>query len=314
MTRAILPACVLRVGLRLRRRSRLWLTLLVLIGLGSVPLRAAVGDGLVWQIEGARGSVFIAGSMHLLRRERPALPAAILKAYEESDSLVMELDTDEIDDQYTAQLMLHLATFADSRDLRTIAGEERWQKLRALLVRAQIPESFAATLEPWGVAILLTSLEYARLGFDPDIGVEKQLQALAARDGKSIAGLETPEFQLGLFDELPMDEQLQLLDMTLEDIGEMPDTVDELYTAWRAGDLPALDALLLKGYREMPRLYEDLVERRNRNWIAPIKALLEQERDTLVVVGALHLVGERGVITLLEREGLKPVRFPAKPH
>jgi len=295
-------------------RRGLWLVLLLSIGLGSLPLRANETDGLVWQLQGPRGSVFIAGSMHLLRRERPALPAAIVKAYEESESLVMEIDADDIDDQYIAQLMLRLATFADARSLPMITGEARWQKLQTLLARVQIPESFAATLEPWGVAILLTSLEYARLGFDPEIGVEKQLQDLAARDRKPIAGLETPEFQIGLFDALPMDEQLQLLDMTLEDIGEMPDTVDELYAAWRAGDLRALDALLLEGYREMPRLYADLVERRNRNWIAPIKALLKQDGDTLVVVGAVHLVGEQGVVAMLEREGLKPVRYPATLH
>lgn len=310
MTCAPIPSPGVLAGLR---RS-LWFALLLSIGLGSLPLRANETDGLVWQLQGPRGSVFIAGSMHLLRRERPALPAAIVKAYEESESLVMEIDADDIDDQYTAQLMLRLATFADARSLPMITGEARWQKLQTLLARVQVPESFAATLEPWGVAILLTSLEYARLGFDPEIGVEKQLQDLAARDRKPIAGLETPEFQIGLFDALPMDEQLQLLDMTLEDIGEMPDTVDELYAAWRAGDLRALDALLLEGYREMPRLYADLVERRNRNWIAPINALLEQDGDTLVVVGALHLVGEQGVVAMLEREGLKPVRYPATLH
>lgn len=280
----------------------------------GAPLYAKPSDGLVWQVKGPRGSVFIAGSMHLLRRDRPTLPAAITEAYGEAESLVMEIDTDDVDDQHTAELMLRLATFADSRNLPSVAGDARWQKLQPLLSRVQVPESFAETLEPWGVAILLTSLEYSRLGFDPEIGVEKQLQTLAARDRKPIAGLETPEFQIGLFDALPMDEQLQLLDMTLEDLGEMPDTVDELYAAWRAGDVKALDALLLEGYREMPRLYEDLVERRNRNWIAPIKALLERRGDTLVVVGALHLVGERGLIALLEREGLKPSRYPATSH
>lgn len=306
--------------MRSRVLRGLWLGLLLATGLCSSPLRAAQDEGLVWQLQGPRGSVFIAGSMHLLRRERPALPTAIVKAYDESESLVMEIDTDDIDDQYTAELMLRLATFSDGGSLPSIAGDGRWQKLQPMLSRVQVPESFAATLEPWGVAILLTSLEYARLGFDPEIGVEKQLQDFAARDRKSIAGLETPEFQIGLFDALPMDEQLQLLDMTLEDIGEMPDTVDELYAAWRSGDLQALDALLLEGYREMPRLYADLVERRNRNWVAPIKALLDKEGDTLVVVGALHLVGERGLIALLEREGLKPQRYPnprrypVKPH
>lgn len=275
----------------------------------ATPATTTASEGLVWELRGPRGSVFIAGSMHLLRRERPALPAAIVQAYTEAEALLLELDTDDIDDQRMAQLMLGMATFADARSLPTVAGNARWQQLQPLLTRVQIPEAFAATLEPWGLAILLTTLEYARLGFDADLGVEKQLQSLAARDRKPIAGLETPEFQIGLFDGLPMDEQLQLLDMTLEDLGEMPDVVDELYAAWRAGDVQALDALLLEGYREMPNLYADLVERRNRNWIAPIKALLEREDDTLVVVGALHLVGERGVIALLEREGLKPTRY-----
>ncbi|MBM4239903.1 MAG: TraB/GumN family protein, partial [Gammaproteobacteria bacterium] len=95
-------------------------------------------------------------------------------------------------------------------------------------------------------------------------------------------------------------------DMTVAELDEMPAMVDDLYAAWRSGDTKRLDDLLLEGYRETPKLYDDLVDRRNRNWVPQVKALLEREGDTLVVVGALHLVGERGLIALLEREGLQP--------
>lgn len=284
------------------------LALLLVLG-GGQAATAASTDGLVWKIDGPKGAVYIAGSMHLLRRDRPALPAAIDAAYREAEALVMEIDTDDVDEQAMAALMLRTSTFSDGRSLPLVAGDARWKALRPVLARSRVPETFAMALEPWGVAILLTTVEYARLGFDPEVGVEKQLQQRAARDRKDIGGLETPEFQLGLLDSLPMDEQLQLLDMTLEELDEMPAMVDDLYAAWRGGDLARLDALLLEGYRETPKLYDDLVDRRNRNWVPQVKALLERDRDTLVVVGALHLVGERGLIALLEREGLQPQPF-----
>ncbi|MBM4233817.1 MAG: TraB/GumN family protein [Gammaproteobacteria bacterium] len=281
-----------------------------LLGFSSVarPTVAAnaIPAGLVWQIDGPKGRVYLAGSMHLLRRDRPALPPAIDAAYREAESLVMEIDADALDEQKMAALMLRTSSFTDGRSLPLVAGENRWKIVRDLLAKAQVPEAFAASLEPWGATILLTTLEYARLGFDPELGVEKQLQQRAARDQKEIDGLETAEFQLSLLDSLPLAKQLQLLDVTLAELDDMPSMVDDLYAAWRSGDVRRLDELLLEGYRETPNLYDDLVDRRNRNWVPQVKALLERDEDTLVVVGALHLVGERGLIGLLEREGLRP--------
>ncbi|MFM8586583.1 MAG: TraB/GumN family protein [Gammaproteobacteria bacterium] len=273
------------------------------------PAYATPSEGLVWVVQGTGGKVYIAGSMHLLRRDRPALPEAITEAYRESESLVMELDVDDINEQAMAAQMLGAASFSDGRTLPSVAGETRWNALQPVLATLQFPAPFAATLEPWGLSILLTTLEYARLGFDAEVGVEKQLQKLAAADKKAIAGLETPEFQISLFDSLPLDEQLQLLDMTLSDIAEMPTMADDLYLAWRRGDTRRLEELLLEGYKAMPKLYDDLVDQRNRRWVPQVTSLTKKSGDTLVVVGALHLVGDRGLIALLEKEGLKIERY-----
>jgi len=75
--------------------------------------------------------------------------------------------------------------------------------------------------------------------------------------------------------------------------------------AWRLGDIDYLEQTLLDDVSGYPELYETIVAGRNRLWVDTIEALLEQEEDYLVVVGALHLVGEDGVPQLLEQRGIK---------
>ena len=98
----------------------------------------------------------------------------------------------------------------------------------------------------------------------------------------------------------------------LDKFGNLTRAAIELAKDWRSDRyLRRLEALLLEGYEAMPKLYDDLVDQRNRRWIPQVKSLLSKENDTLVVVGALHLVGDRGLIALLKREGLKIERYTA---
>ena len=148
------------------------------------------------------------------------------------------------------------------------------------------------------------------LGFEPGLGVEEQLKARALADHKPIDGLERIEDQLGLFDALPPEEQARLLELTLEDSATSVRDIDALTRAWRRGDARALARLLLREYRHFPSLYEPLVYGRNRNWLPRLEALLQRDDDSLVVVGAMHLVGERGVVELLRQRGhvVEPLR------
>ena len=50
---------------------------------------------------------------------------------------------------------------------------------------------------------------------------------------------------------------------------------------------------------------------RNRQWLPKIEALLKEDRDYLVVVGALHFVGRDGLLALLKQDGHKAVAVPA---
>jgi uncharacterized protein len=160
-------------------------------------------------------------------------------------------------------------------------------------------------LAPWVVALTISDAEYLKLGYDPEQGVERQIEHLAERDHKGLRGLETPEEELGQLEHLTPEQQRRFLLLTLEDLDEAQKDTDELVTAWRAGDTRRLDAVLSEEYTSFPELYRALVSERNRRWMPQIEQFLQESQDYLVLVGALHLVGKGGLLELARSAGLK---------
>ena len=300
-----MPALALR-----RPLAVLALLLAILPAAATVPA-AAAEVGTLWRLRGGAGTVFIAGSLHQLRRDRAALPPSYGQAYGQAERLVMELDMDAISPAALAGELLGRAIDPQGRSLRDGLPPASWRALQPRLAGLGLPEAAIDRFEPWAVALLLASAEFLQRGYTPDSGVEGQLQARAATDRKPIDGLETPAQQLELFDGLPRSDQVQLLEVTLKELDSVGPRLDALEGAWRAGDLSRLDALLLSDYRQRSALYQRLVVRRNQAWVAPVKELLRRSDDTLVVVGLMHLLGEQGLIALLRQQGLKPERFVA---
>jgi|Laugresu1bdmlbdd_1035124.scaffolds.fasta_scaffold00019_1 uncharacterized protein YbaP (TraB family) len=300
----------------MKRLLALWLGCF-LCAVAAVPMWAAAassnGAGLVYQVEGPNGRFYLAGSMHLLHAERASLPAPLERAYRNSASIVMEIDTDDGDAQDAGARLLEAAQLAPDTSLQALLGEARWNTVRTALAEAGFDAERASRFEPWGLALLLTQAGFARQGYTSAAGVEQQWTERARRDGKPISGLETAAMQIALLDGLDMNVQRQMLDLTLEEVQEMPQMLDELEDAWRAGDLQRLEALLLEGYRQMPELYTALLVERNRRWVSQIRAWPTTSPPRLVLVGALHLVGEQGLPALLQRAGYTVERLTGGP-
>ena len=300
----------------MKRLLTLWLGCF-LGAVAAVPMWATAassnGAGLVYQVEGPNGRFYLAGSMHLLHAERASLPAPLERAYRNSASIVMEIDTDDGDAQDAGARLLEAAQLAPDTSLQALLGEARWNTVRTALAEAGFDAERASRFEPWGLALLLTQAGFARQGYTSAAGVEQQWTERARRDGKPISGLETAAMQIALLDGLDMNVQRQMLDLTLEEVQEMPQMLDELDDAWRAGDLQRLEALLLEGYRQMPELYTALLVERNRRWVSQIRAWPTTSPPRLVLVGALHVVGEQGLPALLQRAGYTVQRLTGGP-
>jgi uncharacterized protein YbaP (TraB family) len=257
----------------------------------------------LWRIAGASNSVFLLGSIHLLRAEDHPLPRAIDDAYTEAEVVVMELDMDDIDPVYTRAAFNRAGVMTDGTTLRELMGEEDYRNAELAASAIDIPLDMLDRSEPWLAAMTVELMMLYRIGFDPMLGVEMTMTTRAAADGKPIEGLETVDEQLGFLDELPITAQREMLLQTLQQGADLEMSIDTLIEAWRNGDTATLERELLAGIEAQDDLHDALIVQRNRRWARTIGSWLDDDQDYLVVVGALHLVGEDGVPALLDRAG-----------
>lgn len=276
-----------------------WLFLTVGL-LGGVSAHA---DAPVWAIKGSHNTVYLAGSVHLLPAAEAKLPEAFAKAYSDSSALVMEIDLDDLDPMQAQAWMLENGIYTDEGSLSETIGKIRFEKVARQTDALGLPSEAVDRFKPWMAAMTLEQLQLMKLGFNPDSGVEKQLQQRAQGDHKEITGLETVQEQLGLLNDLSTPDQIKFLDLTLEEMQEAERETDELLAAWRNGNAPKLADLLGKEYGAAPGLYSTLVANRNRKWIPQVEKLLKADKNYMVIVGALHIVGRGGLLDLLKADG-----------
>jgi len=280
-----------------------WLLLLPALAAALVLADTGGHPVTLWMAEGASNKVYLLGSVHLLRRGDHPLPAVIDAAYDDADTLFMELDMDDLDPIAMQATINRLGMLDENQSLRDVMGEELYDDALLAAESLDIPLDMLARTEPWFAAITVEQLALTRIGFNPLYGIEMHMMSRANRDGKAIHGFESVEQQLGFLDGLSLAAQRKLLMQTLAESANIRDIMDQLISAWRTGDIAYMEKNLLAEIAKYPELYETIVADRNRNWANTIDKLLSDDEDYLVIVGALHLIGEDGVPQLLESRG-----------
>ena len=258
----------------------------------------------LWRADGASNSVYILGSIHMLREEDHPLPRIIDEVYADAEIIVMELDMDDLDPAYTQAAFNRAGVMSDGTTLQDLMGDAAYAEAEKAAAVVDIPLEMLAQSEPWLAAITVELMMLYRIGFNPLLGIEMTMTTRAAQDGKPIEGLETVDEQLSFLDGLPLEAQREMLLQTLAEGAALSESIDELIDAWRYGDTTTLEEGLLSSIGEQSVLSDALVTNRNRRWAETIATWLDDDRDYLVVVGALHLVGDEGVPNLLANKGI----------
>jgi uncharacterized protein YbaP (TraB family) len=259
---------------------------------------------VLWTVEGQRNTVYLLGSIHVLRPGDGGLPLAAERAYDDAEQLVMEIDLDDAAAEPSAMLatMQQAALLPDGKTLRGVLDAD-YDPIRERAGQSGLDLALLDRFAPWFVATLLLQIELAKLGFAPELGIEARLASRAVDDGKPIQGLETAEQQFAVLGGMPLEAQKRFLLMTLDETTQLDAQVDELVGAWQAGDTDALARMLSDEFEAFPELYRPLTEDRNQAWVEQLDALLDDRDDYLVVVGALHLGGRNSVVDLLRQRG-----------
>jgi len=270
-----------------------------------VPSASADSRPATYTVQGKHNVIHLVGTVHLLQNSE-ALPANIAKAYADSEQLLLEIDTNAMDPLTTQQMMLSLGLQADEETLADKLDATIYSKLKAAAQNAGIDIMMLDHMRPWLAALTLEDMMLMKMGLDPQAGVEMQLTKKAAQDHKSITGLETMEEQLNFFAGLDEKSEMDFLISTLDELKDLKSEMNELMNAWRQGDENKLVRLMQNEIKGHEKFFNLLLTDRNKRWIGVLKPLLDtSDENILVAVGALHLVGNDGLVALLRKAGYK---------
>ena len=266
---------------------------------------AADARDFLWKVTGKTGTVYLMGSIHLLTQDFYPLSAGLDRAFKESDLLVEEADLAELTSPATQMQMLARSMLPANTTIDSVISPTTFGLVTKRAKDLGLPLEPLKRFKPWSLALMLSSLEWQKAGFDAELGIDRHFYDQARTEGKQTQGLETAEYQISRFDDIAMDQQERLLAETLKDVDTEMTNLTTLVRAWKNGDAAVVEQIVLKDVKQDPLLYQRLLVDRNRNWMPRLEALLTRPKPAFVVVGAAHLVGPDGLVTLLKARGYR---------
>jgi len=287
----------MRAGYRKRGAA-----LLVFVAIFFAPGHAA-GKSFMWKASKGQGAVYLVGSVHALSQDFYPLAPALEDGFKDSDLLVEEVDLAQMMDPSAQMQIMTRGLLKPDQSLDKILSPSTMALVNKAGSDLGPAMEVLKKFKPWMLAVALQGLELQKAGFDPQLGLDKHFYDEAQAAGKSVQGLETVDYQLSRFDEMTNEQQDHMLAETIKELETEIASVTTLAGAWRTGDAPQVERIVLKDLKSDPQTYQRLLVERNRNWMPQIEALFARPGRTFVVVGAAHLVGPDGLLQMLKTKG-----------
>ena len=290
-----------------KSRARFY-ALHVLFTVGLLAGRCDLGaqeKNFLWKVASDKGSVYLLGSIHLLKSQDAKLKPIIDETFNKSQRLAFEVDLTQENPEQIQKLIWQKGINLDGKTLQQKVSQETFQSATVWANDLGIDIKVLNPLKPWLAGLTLTVMTLQKLGYNPESGIDRQLARRAKLANKPVSGLETHESQFDVFDRLTPALQEMMLRQSLKEVEQIGGMVDDMVRAWRDGDIVAAEKLFLGSMKEFPEIREKLLDERNRNWLPQIEKFIASGEATLVVVGAAHMVGKNGIIELLKARGYK---------
>lgn len=261
----------------------------------------------LWKVADRDTTIWLFGTIHMLKPGHEWFRGPVADAFAKADALAIET---RIPEQAVVQEVIRRRAIDPAgRPLAKQLPPKLYKRVVKQMKAYRMPMQYFEPFEPWYVAMSLELVAYQKLGLAADSGVEPRLLADAARTGKRIAALEGFEEQIGYFDTLPPQLQVDLLRATLDETGSANRRIDDLVSAWSRGDVARLAKAMNDSLGRMPELRAVLLDRRNARWAEWISGRMTRPGKVFVAVGAGHLGGKGNLLELLEARGYKVERI-----
>jgi hypothetical protein len=286
----------------------LWLSLLTAVSVTAISQpnkkTSSTNNTLLWRISGRNitSPSYLFGTMHLLCADDIQLSDSLTHAIEKADNVYLELDMDNLFEMMSAMTKMRMRNDTTLADLLT---KEEYEKVKAYFKENSglIPFSMLETFKPMLAASMIMEQQASQC--DNMISMEQLVMEEAKKNGVAIKGMETMEYQLGIFDSIPYRFQAkQLVKMVEEGNKDDAEEMKELTDAYRRQELDKMEELTKKEDMGIQNFTNLLLYNRNVAWAKKLEGLLA-DKSLVIAVGAGHLPGEKGVINLLRKAGYK---------
>lgn len=269
---------------------------------------AARAEPAMWVIKDADSTIYLIGTLHILKHDTEWNAEKVTKTVKESTELWLEIA--DFDDQSAMVGLVSKLGMDAEHPLSGKLNDEQKQKLAKIAGAFGMPTATLEPMRPWMAAFLLAEMQFLKAGYDPKAGVETTLKAQAVAEGDKIRGFETAEEQIHLLADMPEADQVAFLVAMLDDLEKGMDLVEKLARAWIDGDTDTIARLSDDEMKkEAPNVYRKLIVQRNIAWSEKIAAMLKGAGVQLIAVGAAHLAGPDSVQAQLARRGIKVERY-----
>lgn len=274
------------------------------------PVKAAKkaskhADPALWVVKDNDTTVYLFGTVHILKPGLSWFDDAVKDAFQKSDTLVLEIV--EPPAEKAQKIFGDKAIDKSGKTLRSKMTDADRAIYDGAMTKLGMPVESLDPFDPWAAAVTLQVVAMQKKNFDVNSGVEKQLASAANASNKPIKAVETIEYQLGLFDKLPQADQVKFLVETVKSLDDIEGSMDKLIDLWAEPDPEGLGDLMNEGLQS-PELYSTLITKRNANWAKWIKERMGKPGTVFMAVGAGHLGGPVSVQHLLTAYGIKAER------
>jgi uncharacterized protein len=291
-----------------RRHAAIAVALVLSLG-SSIGLSAQAQSrgarSFLWKVQSGPRVMYLAGSVHALSADVYPLNPAFEQAFAASDTLVEEISLEQSGILSLAPMLLSKAMYQDGRTFDKVVSKETADQVAAFLKGMPIGIELIRPMKPWMVMMMLSAMQVQQAGLNPALGLDQYFFDKATKAGKTLVALETAEYQIDRFDTMPESLQEQLLRSTLDELNTQSKELDTTVASWQRGDAAAIERGVLGSFKKYPAAYRSLIVERNNNWIPQLEKCLARTTPCMVVVGAAHLVGPDGLLTLLQRKGYR---------
>jgi uncharacterized protein len=266
----------------------------------------------LWQVKGVHGTIYLFGTVHIMRPEVHWQTAKVKDAFKSSDTLYLEIaDIDEDSVKAMAPMLMQMGMDLE-HPLSTKISPEDVELLDAAVKKMGAPgESAIEPMKPWFVYLTLSVVPIMQAGYDPNSGIDQVLAKEAKAQSKPVKGFETAEQQMHFLADFPVDQQVIMLHEELVDLPKSVTQTDEVVGHWTHGEVDKIAAIDNDETKtKYPALYDKLLVKRNEGFADTLSGLLnDPTTGTLfVAIGAGHLAGPDSVIKMLTDKGFTITR------